>query len=427
MDELTWKEYKEEARKSLYGEYLTNNDILTNEKIYDTKLYKYLVKMPKGSDLHLHGLTLLPALELFDFVCSEKDLAINVSNGDERGFIKNKCELKDEEKENYMEILKASQENILSKEEFLKLQSFYKFDDSESKWSYFGKILDRQLGIETDFNVLERYYDKAFLYYANNNISHIEMKIVPLGSEEQAKEKAKTIMRAYHNVRKDYPDFSVKVFVCGLKLKFLDMGLNDIIMNNAKAIYDNVKDDEENFMVGIDFVNEEDESRDLSEFEKYIVDARERMPETVFAPHAGESLKLDDSNLRYAVNNNARRIGHGFSLYRFNDLENDVKDKGITLEICPLSNQILDYAKDLRLHPVKKYIEDDLSVVIASDDPGFFEHTSLVDDYFALVLELDLSFEDVKKLVLNSVNKAIMNDSKKESLIKKINEEFETI
>ena len=64
------------------------------------------------------------------------------------------------------------------------------------------------------------------------------------------------------------------------------------------------------------------------------------------------------------------RIGHGLALVRHPLLMEMARDRGIAIEVCPISNQVLGYVGDLRAHPAVAYINAGIPVVLSPDDPG---------------------------------------------------------
>jgi adenosine deaminase CECR1 len=81
-----------------------------------------------------------------------------------------------------------------------------------------------------------------------------------------------------------------------------------------------------------------------------------------------------------------------------------VKKQGIVVEICPISNHILCYVKDIRHHPGKFYLNNNIKVSISSDDPGFFGYDGVSPDFFWITLMWDLNLQQLKKLVINSID-----------------------
>ena len=66
------------------------------------------------------------------------------------------------------------------------------------------------------------------------------------------------------------------------------------------------------------------------------------------------------------------RIDHGNRLLEDETLIARVRDAGLTLTVCPLSNLSLCVVDDLKDHPMKKMLELGLRATINSDDPAYF-------------------------------------------------------
>jgi adenosine deaminase len=69
--------------------------------------------------------------------------------------------------------------------------------------------------------------------------------------------------------------------------------------------------------------------------------------------HAGETNKKDLYNMHDSVLLNTKRIGHGFQLSLFPNLLKEVIERDICIEACPLSNKVLGYTLDLKIHPIR--------------------------------------------------------------------------
>lgn len=82
----------------------------------------------------------------------------------------------------------------------------------------------------------------------------------------------------------------------------------------------------------------------------------------------------------------SKRIGHGLNLVQHSYLLDSVKKEDICIEVCPVSNQLLRYVTDIRLHPLKNFLNYGLKVAICPDDPGYFGVTAIsYDFYFATI------------------------------------------
>lgn len=141
-------------------------------------------------------------------------------------------------------------------------------------------------------------------------------------------------------------------------------------------------------MVGFDLVGQEDINNPLILFTDKLRKFEKTAP---YFFHAGETNGYGseaDLNLVDAVLLNSRRIGHGYSLYKHPVLWKMVKKKGIALEICPLSNQILRLVTDLRNHPAVFYVSESVPIVIAPDDPGFWDSLAVSYDFYYALMSL---------------------------------------
>jgi adenosine deaminase len=119
-------------------------------------------------------------------------------------------------------------------------------------------------------------------------------------------------------------------------------------------IYESAVKKYPNYFTAFDFVSYED-TDDLEAFSDLVndhfKDSKNFKPKVCY--HAGESFSRNNSNCLNAIKNGSDRLGHGLNLLRDPKAIELVKEKGITVEACPLSNILLGYVNDLNWHPVK--------------------------------------------------------------------------
>ncbi len=114
-----------------------------------------------------------------------------------------------------------------------------------------------------------------------------------------------------------------------------------------------------------------------------------------------------------------KRIDHGVQCFKDKKLVKKLLDDQIPLTVCPLSNIKLCVFKKLQDHNLKKLLDSGLMVMVNSDDPAYFGgyiNKNLIETQTAL----DLSKEDIKKLIINSFKSSFLTESKKKEWIKKI-------
>jgi adenosine deaminase CECR1 len=104
-----------------------------------------------------------------------------------------------------------------------------------------------------------------------------------------------------------------------------------------------------------------------------------------FLFHAGETL-LDtggssdpaNSNLYDSVVLNSKRIGHGFALtkhpYLVEKFKRTEKSKGICIELCPISNELLHLCRNIKEHPFPELLAAGIPCTVNSDNPSLFRY-----------------------------------------------------
>jgi len=136
-----------------------------------------------------------------------------------------------------------------------------------------------------------------------------------------------------------------------------------------------------------------------------------------FTIHAGEAD--GPKSIKDAISFGAKRIGHGIRSLEDEEVLKLVKEKGITFEMCPTSNIqtcVLDEYKD---YPILKLLEMGIHVTINSDDPGI-EGVNIAHEYSVIKDALNVSDEQFKEMLRNSVNAAFTSNEVKESLRKEL-------
>ncbi|RXK01348.1 adenosine deaminase [Arcobacter sp. CECT 8986] len=136
--------------------------------------------------------------------------------------------------------------------------------------------------------------------------------------------------------------------------------------------------------------------------------------------HAGEEGSYEYINDALDLLN-INRIDHGVQAINSKKLMQRLKDEQIALTVCPLSNTKLKVFNDMKEHNIKKMLDYGLNVTVNSDDPSYFGGY-MNDNFHAITNSLDLTKEDIIKLVKNSFNSSFITKEEKENFIKKVDE-----
>ena len=114
------------------------------------------------------------------------------------------------------------------------------------------------------------------------------------------------------------------------------------------------------------------------------------------------------------------RIDHGNASAKDAKLLDEIKARGLTLTMCPLSNKRLCVTPDLRDNPLADLLRAGLSITVNSDDPSYFGGY-MNDNYKAIADALDLSNEEIITLAKNSFTGSFLSDAEKADYVASIN------
>ncbi|CAE6470123.1 unnamed protein product [Rhizoctonia solani] len=110
-------------------------------------------------------------------------------------------------------------------------------------------------------------------------------------------------------------------------------------------------------------------------------ECKRRKLDIPFVFHAGETLDdggAADSNLYDALLLGTKRIGHGFSLAKHPLLMQMCKERGVALEVCPISNEILRLASSMPMHPLPILLNNGVPIALSSDNPAVFGNVGVI-------------------------------------------------
>ena len=157
-------------------------------------------------------------------------------------------------------------------------------------------------------------------------------------------------------------------------------------------------------------------------------------PQVSVSHHAGELTYglVPEEDLRFHIadavyTGKASRIGHGVSILSedaWQETLAEMKKRDIPVEILLTSNeQILSISG--HDHPVSVYLDHQVPVVIATDDPGI-ERTDLSGEFVKLTLQHpELRYEDIRAITINSIRFSYLPGPEKELMLVQFNERLE--
>ena len=139
--------------------------------------------------------------------------------------------------------------------------------------------------------------------------------------------------------------------------------------------------------------------------------------------HAGEAA--GPASVKEALFHcNASRIGHGVRSEEQPALLDYIRDSGITLEMCPTSNEQTHAVRSYAAHPLKRYLDSGVRVTINTDS-RLISGVTLTEEYARAVNQLGLTIPDLCRCVMNACEAAFLPYAQRARLIADVRAELE--
>lgn len=251
------------------------------------------------------------------------------------------------------------------------------------------------LQTEADFHDLT---DAYLARCAADNVRHVEVFFDPQGHTNRGLPFSTPIegILSALDAAKDKYGITYKLIMCFLR--HLDEAAAFETLAQAEPYMDRIHG------VGLD---SSEVGHPPSKFQNVFAAAREKGLKLV--AHAGEEgppeyvyealdlLKID-------------RIDHGNRLLEDDALIARVKEAGLTLTVCPLSNLSLCVIDDLKDHPMKRMLDLGLKATMNSDDPAYFGGY-VNQNYRETAAALGLTADEIVTLAKNSFTGSFLSEA----------------
>ncbi len=265
------------------------------------------------------------------------------------------------------------------------------------------------------FNFLARFYSKldcierisyeAVADAAQDNVKYLELRFNPVTlALSQGFCFEEVVERVISAVKKAEQDFDITVKLLITIRRDYDQDISSRIVDVAIRYTDQS-------IVGLDLAGDE-VHYSAQPFARLFNKAKEAgLGITV---HAGEAAGAE--SVRTAVELlKADRIGHGVRASEDLTVMDLIREKGVTLEMCPTSNIQTAAVKAITRHPLRAFFQIGLPVTINTDDPSI-SNTTLTDEYMVAVRDIGVTVPEIKQMILTGVRAAFLPPSEKEQL-----------
>jgi len=139
--------------------------------------------------------------------------------------------------------------------------------------------------------------------------------------------------------------------------------------------------------------------------------------------HSGEATGSDE--VMMALDNGAKRIGHGVHLSLDEKTISRVIKSGVCFEFCPTSNLQTKSLKTYQEVPLRQFMSHGIPVTINSDNMTV-SHTDAIREMAEMVKAFNLNKDEVYQLLSTSVKYAFVSRYKKHYLTKQLNKSFDS-
>ena len=395
----------------------------SKQHIEGTKIFTVLRQMPKGGILHLHQLAMGDAQWVVDKAIATPEMHVFWAESNDTYVKGQLCAYSAGKAPKGFQptgALNARDDSF--SDQLYKLITFDEDIDRDSVdiWYEFEAIFQRIYRFVTYRPIFPEYLNRGLDVLVEDGIQHVELRMPfrnrmcdlehPTGGLP-VEEFAQILERAVDRQRQKDLAFTLKVIHTDLRFKS-----NAVIWEDIQEAV-SMKKRYPDWLKGYDLVAEEDNGEATLFHAKTFLRLdsleKERKVELPLYLHDGESDWASVANLYDAILLGTRRIGHGFNLFRFPNLIELVKRNNVCIEVNPLSNQILGYLRDLRIHPASTYLRRGVDCIISSDDPLIFDYEGLTYDFWSVYMAWELDLAALKQLCRNSLEHAALSEEEK--------------
>jgi adenosine deaminase len=243
---------------------------------------------------------------------------------------------------------------------------------------------------------------------AKENVKYIEVRFAPLLHITKGLSVEEVIESVISGIKDAEEKYDIKGNVILACMRFMSAGSAfEVVEAGRKYLFKGV--------VAIDLCAAEEEGF-CEKFIEPITLARKYGYRVTI--HAGET-GIGKNVLEAVELLGAERIGHGVFIKDCIEAYNIVKDKGITLEMCPTSNIQTKAIDAFKNHPIYEFHKAGIRISVNTDNRTVSD-TNMTKECDVLLREFNITFEEYKEIYLNSVDAAFAPNETKEWLRKYI-------
>ncbi|XP_061677851.1 adenosine deaminase 2-A [Syngnathoides biaculeatus] len=384
-------------------------------------IFNLLQKMPKGGALHVHDLAMGDPEWLVKNATYRPNCYMCITDKQSVNFVFSSGQPKSIPKCSpwmLLETLRNKSVNVthLDNSILANLTLFTDGDpealypDQDVVWAKFELNFMAVMGLIAYAPVFRDYYYHGLSQFYKDNVMYVEIRALLLqvyelnGSTHDSAWALETYRDITRQFIADHPDFFGSRFIFVVHRTIDASELKGLVEEAVK-----LRRDFPDIMAGFDLVGREDDGKPIWYFRDALSLPAEMGVTLPYFFHAGETNQEGtevDQNMLDAILFNTSRIGHGFALIRHPLAREISRKRGVAVEVCPISNQVLKLVDDLRNHPAAALLSQNHPMVISSDDPAMFGSSGLSYDFYEAFVGFGGNRSHVgmlKQLAINSI------------------------
>lgn len=284
-------------------------------------------------------------------------------------------------------------------------------DNCKSLNEYLSKFKLSERCMQTAYSLRKTAYN-AIADVSKHNVKYIEVRFAPLLHTK----KGLSIMDVVSNVIKGLEHGEQKY---GVVARALLICLRDQKKEKNFEVIKVASHFLNKGVVGVDLAGNEAGFPPLTSKEVFNLAERMGIPITIHAGEAAGSQNIYDS----IVHLGARRIGHGVTLNQNKAHVDLIKDRGITLEMCPTSNIQTKAVRTWMEHPIRNYYNQGIPVTVNTDNTAV-SNTDITKEYEQLVNYYDFTLQELEQITYNAIAGAFIGDNEKRRIKQEIQKEY---
>ncbi|KAL5632815.1 hypothetical protein ACGC1H_005684 [Rhizoctonia solani] len=314
-------------------------------------------------------------------------------------------------------------------------EAYVECNTSAKIWDKFGTAFGVVGGIVRYEPIMRRYMRYMLLSSIEDGISYVELRVsffLKVGFREDGSETLEPrdylvwLGQAIQDVKDQMQAENREDEFIGAKIIYATVRFrhNPDLMRYLEDCMA-LKKEFPDLMAGFDLVGPEDINHPFIYHAESLLwfqgECKRRGLDIPFVFHAGETLDdggAADSNLYDALLLGTKRIGHGFSLAKHPLLMQMCKERGVALEVCPISNEILRLTSSMPMHPLPVLLNNGVSVALSSDNPSVFGNMGLSFDFFQVIMASEITnLLSLKQLARQSLEHSLLDlESKRRAI-----------